>query len=160
MECPVCLEPKRDIPLLVCVAIRYARRAYLVLGSASVPCVETRSMITSRASKTLTISSGNTLMYTLLTSMYRFRLLPGCDKQEDAGGRCLHTRVNEGVNTPVIPATISEATVGEILSELTPSTRGDAPCARTTVSDKNKQKYRHNRNRWCEDMAQRRVRCP
>ncbi len=29
-------------------------------------------------------------MYTPLTSMYRFRFLPGCDKQEDAGGRCLH----------------------------------------------------------------------
>ena len=160
MECPVCLEPKCDIPLLAC-GHPLCEKCLLRLRQRICPLC--RNKIDDRAPSeqdTYDILWEHVDVYTfdfnvqvpastrLRQTRRRRRALP------------TYTRVNERVNTPVIPATISEATVGEILSELTHSTRGDAPCARMTVSDKNKQKYRRDRNRWREDMAQRRVGCP
>lgn len=157
MECPVCLEPKCVIPLLACghplcetCLLRLRQRI----------CPLCRKKIDDHA-------PSEQYTYDILwehVDVYPFDFnvqVPASTRlrQRRRRRRVLptHTRVNEGANTPVIPATISEETVDQILSGFTPSTRGDALGVRTTVSDENKQKYRRNRNRWREDITQRRV---
>jgi hypothetical protein len=161
MECPVCLEPKRDIPLLACghplceVCLPRLNRRICPLCRHQIDDDHIRN-----EQDTHDVLWEHVDVYTfdfnvqvpistrLRSTRRRRRALP------------THTRVGEEAATHAIPTTVSETTASEILSELTPSMRGDALEARTAVSDKKKQRYRHNRNRWREHMTQRRARWP